>query len=220
MTTVIHGPQGCGKTFHAQALARHFGCARIVDDWDGKTALQPGDLALTNMPACQLSAINDVHVMSFGVAICRAGAAQTVFLSEECQPVALAEAPKTARLDTTTYCGDGYDRAGCRAAIDVTQDLSCYPEARVHGMSQGILAGHDHVKVSFALEGGKVVRMRFAPDELRYLAFYVTATCMGLPGQQFEALIDGIHPPLHQSQSARSADIPSDCGEPAAGESV
>lgn len=119
MTIIIHGPQGCGKTFHAQALARHFGCARIVDDWDGKTALQPGDLALTNMPACQLSAINDVHVMSFGVAICRAGAAQTVFLSEECQPVALAEAPKTARLDMTPYCGDDYDRMGCRAAIDV-----------------------------------------------------------------------------------------------------
>ena len=32
-TVLIHGPQGCGKTRNAQALAEHFGCSKVVDDW-------------------------------------------------------------------------------------------------------------------------------------------------------------------------------------------
>lgn len=31
MSIIIHGPQGCGKSRHAEALARHFGCGHIVD---------------------------------------------------------------------------------------------------------------------------------------------------------------------------------------------
>lgn len=49
MTTVIvYGPQACGKTRNSEALKRHFGCDRIVDDWNGRDALRDGDLALTN----------------------------------------------------------------------------------------------------------------------------------------------------------------------------
>ncbi|MDI3489602.1 MAG: hypothetical protein PWP11_879 [Thauera sp.] len=49
MTTVIvYGPQACGKTRNGEALKRHFGCNRIVDDWNGRAALRDGDLALTN----------------------------------------------------------------------------------------------------------------------------------------------------------------------------
>jgi Holliday junction resolvasome RuvABC ATP-dependent DNA helicase subunit len=53
---VIYGPQGCGKTTHAAALARHYGKDRIVDDWvPGRPA--PADtLALTN--ACHIGAIH------------------------------------------------------------------------------------------------------------------------------------------------------------------
>lgn len=31
MSIIIYGPQGCGKSRHAEALARHFGCRHIVD---------------------------------------------------------------------------------------------------------------------------------------------------------------------------------------------
>lgn len=48
MKLVIIGPQGCGKTHHAKALAAHFGCETIVDDWDGETPIPDGALALTN----------------------------------------------------------------------------------------------------------------------------------------------------------------------------
>ena len=43
---VIYGPQGCGKTRNAQALAAHFGCSRIVDDWDGQSKIEDGCLVL------------------------------------------------------------------------------------------------------------------------------------------------------------------------------
>lgn len=45
---VIYGPQGCGKTTNASALAEHFGCVSIVDDWDGRAPLPDGALALYN----------------------------------------------------------------------------------------------------------------------------------------------------------------------------
>ena len=50
MSTVIYGPQGCGKTRNKAALAAHFGPGQVIDD------LMPGDplpedaLALTNFP--------------------------------------------------------------------------------------------------------------------------------------------------------------------------
>jgi MoxR-like ATPase len=47
-TIVIHGPQGCGKTRNAKKLAAHFGCARIVDDWNGRDRVEAGSLVLTN----------------------------------------------------------------------------------------------------------------------------------------------------------------------------
>lgn len=34
---VVYGPQGCGKTRHAAALAAHFGVGVIIDEW------MPGD---------------------------------------------------------------------------------------------------------------------------------------------------------------------------------
>lgn len=47
---VITAPQGAGKSQHATALQAVFGSSRLVDEWDGVTPLQAGDLALTNAP--------------------------------------------------------------------------------------------------------------------------------------------------------------------------
>lgn len=32
MGVIIYGPQGCGKTTHAKALAKHLGLNHIIDD--------------------------------------------------------------------------------------------------------------------------------------------------------------------------------------------
>jgi hypothetical protein len=53
---VIYGPQGCGKSTHATALARHYGKTRIVDDWMPGRQLPSDTLALTN--ACHIGAIH------------------------------------------------------------------------------------------------------------------------------------------------------------------
>lgn len=45
---VIYGPQGCGKTRHADALQARYGCANVIDEWDGRAALPADALALTN----------------------------------------------------------------------------------------------------------------------------------------------------------------------------
>lgn len=50
--TIIYGPQGCGKTVNAQALAAHYGKTRVID-YDGRTAprsYDPDTLVLTNVP--------------------------------------------------------------------------------------------------------------------------------------------------------------------------
>jgi MoxR-like ATPase len=55
-TVVIHGPQGCGKTRNAQALAAHFGCSRIVDDWNGQSKIEEGSLVLINSMVFRIKA--------------------------------------------------------------------------------------------------------------------------------------------------------------------
>jgi hypothetical protein len=54
---IISAPQGSNKTSHANALANRFGCTRIVEEWDGVSDLQPGDLALTNIPAADFACV-------------------------------------------------------------------------------------------------------------------------------------------------------------------
>ena len=55
-TVLIHGPQGCGKTRNAQALAAHFGCSRIVDDWNGQSKIEEGSLVLINAMVFRIKA--------------------------------------------------------------------------------------------------------------------------------------------------------------------
>lgn len=56
MTLIVSGPQGCGKTRLAQEIAAHFGLSGLVDDWDGKSDLPKGALALTSVPVTELNA--------------------------------------------------------------------------------------------------------------------------------------------------------------------
>lgn len=57
---IIVAPQGAGKSRNANRLLAALGCKRLVDDWDGVTPLQSGDLALTNralpcsLPGCRV----------------------------------------------------------------------------------------------------------------------------------------------------------------------
>ena len=48
-SVLITGPEGCGKTLHAEALRQHFGCVGIVDDWAPKDGIVEGSLLLTRM---------------------------------------------------------------------------------------------------------------------------------------------------------------------------
>lgn len=58
MSVIIYGPQGCGKTRNAEALAKHFGLNHIIDDGEDENgnSWHPGDpvpddtLVLTNAP--------------------------------------------------------------------------------------------------------------------------------------------------------------------------
>lgn len=50
MSVIVYGPQGCGKTRAAPALAAKYGCRRIVDEWQPGDTLPPETLALTNCP--------------------------------------------------------------------------------------------------------------------------------------------------------------------------
>ncbi len=58
MSVIIYGPQGCGKTSNAEALAKHFGLNHIIDDGEDEhgNSWHPGDpvpddaLVLTNAP--------------------------------------------------------------------------------------------------------------------------------------------------------------------------
>lgn len=47
---IVSAPQGSEKTRLALELARMFGCTRVIDDWDGLSALPDGALVLTNRP--------------------------------------------------------------------------------------------------------------------------------------------------------------------------
>lgn len=70
-TVVVHGPQGCGKTIYAEALAAHFGCSNVADEWDGTDPLPNGTLALTSAPRIALP--RSATVIHFDVAMAEAG---------------------------------------------------------------------------------------------------------------------------------------------------
>ena len=73
-TVLIHGPQACGKTRNAQALAAHFGCSSVVDDWNGRDPIAAGSLVLTNRDDWKAHALPTARrVMPFARAMREAG---------------------------------------------------------------------------------------------------------------------------------------------------
>ncbi len=65
-SVVVYGPQGCGKTRNAEALARHYGCAEIVDEFDTRSArLRKGALHLVSAAARPDDLPPDVLVVDF-----------------------------------------------------------------------------------------------------------------------------------------------------------
>lgn len=72
-TVIVHGPQGCGKTFHSDNLARFFRVDRIVDEFNWTDPIPLLNcLALTNEPPPALLA-DDLRVLSFDQAMTLAG---------------------------------------------------------------------------------------------------------------------------------------------------
>jgi MoxR-like ATPase len=76
MTLVVYGPQGCGKTQNAVALAKHFGLNMIYDKhYFGDPLPLMNVLALSNdTPPAEL---NGVRCMSFDEAMAQMRAAAT-----------------------------------------------------------------------------------------------------------------------------------------------
>lgn len=60
MITVIYGPQGSGKTIHAESLRKHFGKTKVHDEWAGETGsiLSEDTLYLTLLDLADLRAWN------------------------------------------------------------------------------------------------------------------------------------------------------------------
>ncbi len=46
---IVHGPQGCGETRHAAALAAHFGVGRVIDGWMPGDPVEPDALHLSQV---------------------------------------------------------------------------------------------------------------------------------------------------------------------------
>lgn len=49
-TTIIHGPQACGKTRNGERIRKAYGCSEIVDDWTNRDKIEKGKLHLTQEP--------------------------------------------------------------------------------------------------------------------------------------------------------------------------
>jgi len=72
-TVIVHGPQGCGKTFHSDDLARFFRVDRVIDDffWSDPIPLL-NCLVLTHEPP-PAPLVDDHRVLSFDQAMTLAG---------------------------------------------------------------------------------------------------------------------------------------------------
>jgi len=76
-TVLIHGPQGCGKTRNAQALAEHFGCSKVVDDWNGRDPIARRKMSAAGCEDWKARALPTARrVMPFARAMRESGLAQ------------------------------------------------------------------------------------------------------------------------------------------------
>lgn len=57
-SVVVRGPQGCGKTTNAEAIARHLNLEKVIDGWGGLTDVPTfGALVLTDLPRSHVTNI-------------------------------------------------------------------------------------------------------------------------------------------------------------------
>lgn len=76
---IVHGPPGCGKTFNAVTIARHFGLCRIFDNQDPH-ALPPdistNTLILTRVNLRGRAEVSGCRVLHYADAAAQAGVSQ------------------------------------------------------------------------------------------------------------------------------------------------
>jgi|AZIG01.1.fsa_nt_gi hypothetical protein len=73
---ILYAPQGAGKTRHAEALRKHYGCVRVVDDWKVGDLAGEGDLMLTNDESVLTAAVRRrVDVVTLEQALAEMGGA-------------------------------------------------------------------------------------------------------------------------------------------------
>lgn len=64
-SVIVYGPQGSGKSRHAEKLRQHFGMDRIIDDWNGSDPFpRDGALLLTNNPHPQIIARGNCYLLN------------------------------------------------------------------------------------------------------------------------------------------------------------
>lgn len=64
-SVIVYGPKASGKTRHAEALRKHFGMQRIVDNWDGSRPYPSFNaLVLTNNAHPSIAARGNFHVLN------------------------------------------------------------------------------------------------------------------------------------------------------------
>ncbi|MFC6351270.1 hypothetical protein H7691_06545 [Stenotrophomonas sp. CW117] len=64
-SVIVYGPQGSGKSLHAEKLRQHFGMERIIENWNGSDPFpRDGALVLTNNPHPQIVARGNYYVLN------------------------------------------------------------------------------------------------------------------------------------------------------------
>ena len=149
--TVIYGPQGCGKTTHAVALARHYGKTRIVDDWQPGGPVPSNTLALTSAPHQGaipfLKAVTEAGIPLSPARVSRIKAAAGN------DPVAMPHPPTVASLMASTFSEARTERSqayqqGARAVFALHLDGTAIPNRYVPSTAEfdafhaGIEEGH------------------------------------------------------------------------------
>lgn len=97
-------------------------------------------------------------------------------------------------------------------------DAAIYPQAKLHGVSNGIHSEYG-VRLSFDIEDGSVLRIRMSPEQFRRFAKVADLVTLGLRQDEFVAGMEAIHATQY-SQSSESEEAPSIAGLPQDGQSV
>lgn len=134
---IVYGPQGCGKTTHAAAIASFYGKPNIVDDWTPGDPVPADTLILTSEP--HQGAIPFVDAVSFaGISVARTAARKP--LTEV--PTGPLTADKLKAI--LRFCAE-------RAAIDEPNSADCRARMFVAVLS-GRLGNYDEALSDFIFD--------------------------------------------------------------------